>query len=70
MNDTNLLNSLLCSGSNIDVLKSFGSYIFTPLMWGKYSLFKTTNFNLTCIISCKYKSDHYYIYHLRFLIII
>ncbi len=42
MNDTNLLNSFLCSGSNIDVLKTFDSFIFTPLMWGKYSLFKTT----------------------------
>ncbi len=35
MNDTNLLNTLLCSGSNIDVLKTFDSFIFTPLMWGK-----------------------------------
>ena len=51
MNDTNLLNSLLCSGSNIDVFKRFGSYIFTPLMWGKYSLFKTTNYYLTCVLS-------------------
>jgi hypothetical protein len=35
MNDTNLLNILLCSGSNIDVLKTFDSFVFTPLMWGK-----------------------------------
>jgi hypothetical protein len=40
MNDTNLLNTLLCSGSNIDVLKTFDSFIFTPLMWSKYSLLK------------------------------
>jgi hypothetical protein len=35
MNDTNLLNSLLCSGINIDALKIFDSFVFTPLMWGK-----------------------------------
>ena len=36
MNDKNLLNSLLCLGSNIDVIKTFGSYTFTPLMWGEF----------------------------------
>jgi hypothetical protein len=34
MNDTNLLNSLLCSGCNVDVLNTFDSFVFTPLMWG------------------------------------
>ena len=40
MNDTNLLNSLLCLGSNIDVFKTFDSFVFTPLMWGKLILDK------------------------------
>lgn len=44
MNDTNLLNSLLCLGSNINVLKTFGPYTFTPLMWAVYNnQFKMTN---------------------------
>ncbi len=49
MNDTNQLNSILCSGSNIDVTKTFDSFIFTPLMWGKYILFKAKYYYLTCL---------------------
>jgi hypothetical protein len=49
MNDTNLLISLLCSGSYIDLLKIFGSFMFSPLMWGKliqdYKLFDNIIFS-------------------------